>query len=1143
MKYLLYTLILLKLNSALAQLPYINWENHPVHALDISPDKTRMALTHTADNRVQLFDISLGKPVKLGSVKVGLDPVSVRFRNNNELWVVNHISDSVSIVGFDQRIVKQTLQTADEPFDLVFANNKVFVSCSQANQIQVFDPENLTQAAVSIDVFAEDPRSMAVSPDGSKVYVAAFESGNKTTILAGGIDESDGTLTFPNNPVNRLSGPYAGQNPPPNNGTAFLPDLNPALPQAPKVSLIIKQAEDERWLDENGKDWSQMVSGNQAALSGRIPGWKLLDRDIIVLDTNSFEIDYISGLMNIGMALSYNNALDQLALVGTDATNEIRFEPNLNGKFLRVNLALVNANNWQEKNIIDLNPHLDYQTQRVPQQLRDLSIGDPRSILWNENGNLGYVTGMGSNNVIVIDNNGNRLNNIEVGEGAVGLGLDESRNRLYVWNHFEASVSVIDTQSQSELTKVQIFNPLPDSILLGRKFLYGTHETSGTGHMSCASCHVDARMDRLAWDLGDPSGDVKEFNQNCQTQLPSVTIFNCDDFHPMKGPMMTQTFQDIIGNEPFHWRGDRNGIEEFNAAFEGLLGDDVQLNSEEMQRFEDMLATITFPPNPFRNLDNSLPESIELNNHYTSGRFSTAGQPLGYGNPQNGLMLFNTDLLDGVFQCASCHTIPTGMAVNGPLMLGNIGAEVGGEIMPMGPMGENHLGIVSVDGSTQKSIKTPQLRNLYDKVGFEMSRSESLTGFGFLHDGAIDSVSRFLSAGAFSVVSDQEVADLVALMMAFSGSDLGNSFIPLGNTPPESQDSHAGVGKQYTLTSATQMNQQLDELIVIAGSERVSLVANSASQNYIFDSSNNLFVSNQGDNITAIGLMALANQQNPLTFTIVPIELENRVSFDRDFDGINDAQEIVNGSNLTDSNSTQLRPRIGLWYNSTRSGHGVDVQISHENMFIIWYTYNDDGTPTWYFASDSYSPNWQADLYSFTWDAILKQSTGTIVGRVQFDFTNARTAQFSWDINGRLGSEPFNYFNTSASSTIYQNTGIYYDPTESGWGLSIDTQGTAQVAVVYYYDENGLPRWSLGSTSNSDQTSIEMLSFTGFCPDCEYQLTQNTSIGSLDLIFIQNRMIQVSTQLDYPENLQSVWQANNVNFTPLSDEFFDPALE
>ena len=128
-------IILLFLSFSLfaADVPYVNWENHPVHALDISPDKTKLAVAHTADNRIQLFDISLGYPIRLGHVKVGVDPVSVRFKDNNELWVVNHISDSISIIDFANRRIKSTLQTADEPYDVVFANNKAFVSCSQAN--------------------------------------------------------------------------------------------------------------------------------------------------------------------------------------------------------------------------------------------------------------------------------------------------------------------------------------------------------------------------------------------------------------------------------------------------------------------------------------------------------------------------------------------------------------------------------------------------------------------------------------------------------------------------------------------------------------------------------------------------------------------------------------------------------------------------------------------------------------------------------------------------------------------------------------------------------------------------------------------------------------------------------------------------
>ena len=97
-----------------------------------------------------------------------------------------------------------------------------------------------------------------------------------------------------------------------------------------------------------------------------------------------------------------------------------------------------------------------------------------------------------------------------------------------------------------------LFDPTTLAIKIGRKHLYNTHLNSGLGQIACASCHVDGRIDRLAWDLGDPSGSIKPFSGNCGGG-------GCQNWHPMKGPMTTQTLQDIIGKEPHHWRGDREG--------------------------------------------------------------------------------------------------------------------------------------------------------------------------------------------------------------------------------------------------------------------------------------------------------------------------------------------------------------------------------------------------------------------------------------------------------------------------------------------------------------------------------------------------------------------------------------------------------
>ena len=82
--------------------------------LDLTPDGTRLLAVNTADNRLEVFTVAGGLS-SLGSVPVGLDPVSVRARNDTEAWVVNHVSDSVSVVDLGAMNVVATLYPGDEP--------------------------------------------------------------------------------------------------------------------------------------------------------------------------------------------------------------------------------------------------------------------------------------------------------------------------------------------------------------------------------------------------------------------------------------------------------------------------------------------------------------------------------------------------------------------------------------------------------------------------------------------------------------------------------------------------------------------------------------------------------------------------------------------------------------------------------------------------------------------------------------------------------------------------------------------------------------------------------------------------------------------------------------------------------------------
>lgn len=932
-----FAILLIGVAGAWAQEAFTNFETPQIHPVDISPDRSTLAVCNTADARIELFNVTSGSASPIGSVPVGYDPVSVRFRNNNELWVVNHISDSVSVVDVPTRRVRATIPTADEPCDVVFAGNPVFafVSCSQVNRVQRFDPDNLGTAPTNIEILAEDPRALAVSPDGLTVYAAIFESGNRSTIIAGG---SDGTLNnFPTNAaMEDPDGPYGGVNPPPNDpndangdGNLFIPP-KAANGTPPKVGLIVKQDANGVWRDDNGSDWSPWVNGAKASLSGRYPGWQLVDRDVAVIDTATLSVSYIEHLMNLCMAIAVNPATGDITVVGTDATNEVRFEPNITGRFIRVDLAMIDPAKVG-KTIVDLNAeHLGlaqggnpYRDGSVPPAERNKSIGDPRGILWNAAGTLGFITGMGSNNLIVVNAVGER---IDVGfaknlrEGPTGMALDEGRRRLYVLNRFHGSVSVVDTTTFNEIANVPFYDPTPPPIKIGRKHLYDTHKNSGLGHIACGSCHIDARMDRLAWDLGDPAGAVKPLSgtgnppiHNLGAGIPGLaaglTSPAFQNFHPMKGPMTTQTLQAIIGMEPHHWRGDRNGLEEFNPAFVGLQGDDPVpgtggggLTAQEMQEYESFLASIHIPPNPNRNFDNSLPTDLPLPHQFANGRFTLAnGAPLPNGNAVRGLQLYRNQgapLDAGNFTCVVCHTLPTGAGTDSFLTLpGGIPTFLP---IPPGPNGEHHLMLVSVDGSTNRAIKVPQLRNQFDKVGFELTPGNpSYSGFGVLHDGSIDSIARFVSEPVFRVQSDQDVADLTALILSFSGGFNQPNPGPLPEPPgPPSNDAHAAVGKQLTVASASKIDPLLDQMLAIANNGRVDVIAKGRwlgyQRGWMYLGNNN-FRSDWSTepNLSKGQLLALAGPGSELTFTVVPLGAGARMGIDRDSDNELDFNEFL----------------------------------------------------------------------------------------------------------------------------------------------------------------------------------------------------------------------------------------------------------
>jgi YVTN family beta-propeller protein len=103
--------------------------------------------------------------------------VSVALRDNNEAWVVNNLSDDVSIVDLTTMHVRATLHVGDEPSDIVFAgpSSQAFVSVSQEDAIKVYDPATLAQ--VSVIRWRAAGRELATNVAKTLVFTAIFAPG------------------------------------------------------------------------------------------------------------------------------------------------------------------------------------------------------------------------------------------------------------------------------------------------------------------------------------------------------------------------------------------------------------------------------------------------------------------------------------------------------------------------------------------------------------------------------------------------------------------------------------------------------------------------------------------------------------------------------------------------------------------------------------------------------------------------------------------------------------------------------------------------------------------------------------------------------------------------------------------------------
>ena len=477
---------------------------HPIMA-----NEDFVFVANTPNHTVDVIDKKVNQVVR--QIPVGIEPVGLAIRpDGKELWVANHVSDSVSIVDIEpasqtffqivhtiQDIDPMTRATRfDEPVGIVFASNqKAYVSLSSENQIAVIDTTSRT-ITKRLRIPAQDPRGMAVR-DG-RLYVIPFESNNQTQLSGGKKEDIDGNLvTF--------------------------------------------------------DAWDHSIQNNNVLSLGHVvdivKNPKVPDRDLFVFDIESDRLlETVSSLGTLQYGIAVNSQ-GRVFVAQTDARNDVNGKAGTKKHGLaelgnRPFLNRITTVEWTKgtESVVTSKPSVAWmELEPLPPEdpTHQTAQATPFAVEVSLDDRFLYLTAAGSDSFSIIEaSSGQLLGRCSVGSVPQGISIEYRDNRpVTAWVLSAASNTVerigIEDFSDPRCTQsIQLEDPT-DGVVKNGRIAFTTAKASTTGTFSCASCHPDGHTDQLLWVLTTPI--VTGGNQI----MPRSTM-------PVRG---------LRDTAPFHWDG------------------------------------------------------------------------------------------------------------------------------------------------------------------------------------------------------------------------------------------------------------------------------------------------------------------------------------------------------------------------------------------------------------------------------------------------------------------------------------------------------------------------------------------------------------------------------------------------------------
>jgi len=739
---------------------------------------------------------------KLMEIPVGIGAVSLARRpGTEELWVVDSLASSVMVVKPNSANIIRTIRVGGQPHGIAFTSSGDRAYVT-CSAVDRVDVISSASYAVAQSIAIPAREPRGIVWDNGKAWVVSFLSGNNTAPA--------GTLSDPNRviAVRKVSG--AGLNP-------------------------------------------------------------LPDRDLLAIQTSATigqdTLDSAATRTGLGTTLfsvSKRPGTSQLWIPNTEALNDIKGERNfVGGQVVRNRITVVDTSGAQPPVILDLDA-------LAP---ADRKCAQPTHVAFSPDGTRAFVSGFGSDSIVVFDiGAGPSLSwrgawdmppkqPYPRGSGPRQVLLSPDGAQLYSYNRIDDSLGQIALASMPGEVPFAAEAPTPqgmgfvgvtDEERLGRH-LFANAKFSKSQTSSCAACHIDGHSDGLAWDLSnflDPEGTPA-----------SQLSYGLD----VKGPLVTQSTRRMQDTGPYHWRGEKHSMNDFQSAFPNLLenqqGGQAAEIGPDFQYLLHYLNRLMYPPNP----------RAQLDRQYTPEELAGAN-------------LFLTKPVLGSMTCASCHTLPLGTR---------------GEVVP------------EIVQGVMRTIDVPAMRGVADKlsavhlIGGEFGRRTEL-GAGLSHGGAMadlgDAIRRNNPQTGLPTfnLSPQEVTQITAFLKAFDSG--------LAPSAGYAATAHSGNAASFAADQLAWLKLEAERGncdLVFYRSPRVLHGGGVLLLTGRYDPLTQTWRSaaRTAQPVSEALLMAEASANRPVTFLGLPVGMGLTHGLDRDCDGMWDLDEWRKGCNPEDEDT------------------------------------------------------------------------------------------------------------------------------------------------------------------------------------------------------------------------------------------------